>query len=462
MNVYAEKSRARETNDQVRWAGAFLRASVVISDVASRLLRTLSPGSVVSDPSRDAYIVQGVLPDVIAQPSTIEEVAAVLRIANESRAAVTPWGGGVHQSLGYPPQRIDVLLSLARLRHVLAYEPQDLVVSAQAGATVEAIGLLLASHEQMLPIDPWHPERASLGGVISANVAGPRRLLHGTCRDFLVGTTVVHADGTMTKAGGMVVKNVSGFDLPKLYLGSLGTLAVIVEANFKLAPLPPVTRLMRFDHCALTPSLSFADGVVRSALGVAAVVIAGGDEESVTSSVFCEGTAQVVDRQERDLRAMAKASGLPPPMRLDAVGAGDALRAIAEFGWTDEPALSEALIRVHVPPDRVGAVLEHARRCAHELDLKITWVAQMGIARIDLAVDGRPSADFPFALAALQDRLVKGWSRSVVARCAPQLKAGLDVWGATPPGLAHMRRIKAAFDPHAILNSGRYVRGIDP
>src|SRR5918912_825890 len=143
------------------------------------------------------------------------------------------------ETLGSPPRAADLGLDLRRLNNVLAYEPADLTLSVQAGVSFAALAAALAAHGQRLALDCPRPEAATLGGLVAANLAGPRRLRYGTVRDMLIGVRAAHPDGTLSRGGGMVVKNVSGYDMMKLYTGSLGTLAVLVELNFKLAARPP-------------------------------------------------------------------------------------------------------------------------------------------------------------------------------------------------------------------------------
>src|SRR5690349_24045462 len=186
--------------------------------------------SLWTDPAaRAGYAVQGVAPGCVVAPQSTEELAAALRVAQDLRAAVVPWGGGTQQNIGAPPGRIDLVVRTERLSRVLVHEPFDLTISVEAGMTMGGLREYLARHGQMLPIDPPLPARATIGGLIATAADGPRRLGYGTLRDLLIGITVVEASGRVSRAGGMVVKNVSGFDMMKLYLGSFGTLAVIAS-----------------------------------------------------------------------------------------------------------------------------------------------------------------------------------------------------------------------------------------
>ena len=165
-----------------------------------------------------------------------------MRLACSERLSVVPWGSGTKISLGCIPEGVDLLVGLARFNRVIDHEPADLTATIQGGALLQEVQVHLGRQRQFLPLDPPLAARATIGGILAANASGPRRLLYGGARDLLIGLRVVHADGTTTKGGAKVVKNVSGYDMPKLYIGSLGTLGIIVEATFRLYPLPAVER----------------------------------------------------------------------------------------------------------------------------------------------------------------------------------------------------------------------------
>ena len=212
--------------------------------------RIVSEQYVTADPAACAlYAVQGVVPACVVAPGSLEELSAVMQVAYERRAAVVPWGGGTQQYIGSPPARVDLLVRTERLNRVLIHEPDDLTISVEAGITLGALRELTARHGPMLPLDPPLAGRATIGGLLATAADGPRRLGYGTLRELTIGIAVVEASGRISRGGGMVVKNVSGFDMMKLYLGSLGTLAIIASANFKLLPIPraAATLLCTFD-----------------------------------------------------------------------------------------------------------------------------------------------------------------------------------------------------------------------
>src|SRR5918995_3057509 len=185
--------------------------------------------------SEDA--VDGVGPSFVAEPGSVEETSELLRFAAEEGLAVSPRGGGTKASLGNPPRELDLILSTVRMDEVIEHVPGDQVVRVQAGIRLRDLQERLAGSDQMLGIDPPE-EGATVGGAVAANSTGPRRYRYGTIRDLIIGITVILSDGTVAKAGGKVVKNVAGYDLSKLFTGSLGTLGVIANANFRLHPRP--------------------------------------------------------------------------------------------------------------------------------------------------------------------------------------------------------------------------------
>src|SRR4051812_4814913 len=207
--------------------------------LSGALAAIVSEQHVTADPAACAgYAIQGSVPTCVVAPGSLEELAAVMRVAYERRAAVVPWGGGTQQNIGGPPARVNLLVRIERPNRVLIHEPDDLTISVEAGITLGALKEKPRRHGQMLPLAPPLAARATIGGLLATATDGPRRLGYGTLRELTIGIAVVEASGRISRGGGMVVKNVSGFDMMKLYLGSLGTLAMIASANFKLLPIP--------------------------------------------------------------------------------------------------------------------------------------------------------------------------------------------------------------------------------
>src|SRR5579864_1984802 len=190
--------------------------------------------------------VLGVQPQMVAFPGTEQELAAALKWADQNGLAVVPRGGGTKLDWGNPPVRADLVLSTARLNRILEHAWADMTASVEAGATVQSFQDTLAQHGQRLAMDPLFSEHATIGGLLSTNDSGTLRLRFGSLRDLIIGATIALADGTLASSGGKVVKNVAGYDLPKLITGALGTLGIITRAVFRLHPSPRASRSLTF------------------------------------------------------------------------------------------------------------------------------------------------------------------------------------------------------------------------
>jgi len=205
-------------------------------------IRSASPGDRVA----------GVQPEAVFEPDSEKELAAALHCADAAGLSVVPRGGGTKTSWGNPPIRADLILSMARLNRVIEHAWADLTVSVEAGCTFQQLQNALAQHGQRIAVDPLWPERATIGGILSTNDSGTLRIRYGGLRDLIIGMTIALPDGTLASSGGKVVKNVAGYDLPKLATGALGTLGVITRAVFRLHPLPHNLRSFTFETRDLT------------------------------------------------------------------------------------------------------------------------------------------------------------------------------------------------------------------
>jgi len=209
-------------------------------------------------PGDDAFAVDGIAPLAVVRPATAEDAAAVIRHANATGLAVIPVGGKQRGGPGNVPARYDVALDMTALSTIVEYEPDDLTLTCGAGMTLGELRKAAAAAGQMVAFDPEIAGEATVGGALAADLWGPSRVSLGGPRDFTIGLRVITGDGLITRAGGRVVKNVAGYDLCKLYVGSLGTLAVITEATFKVQPLPRHARRIRGGCRTLDAGARFA------------------------------------------------------------------------------------------------------------------------------------------------------------------------------------------------------------
>ncbi|MDQ2688013.1 MAG: FAD-binding oxidoreductase, partial [Armatimonadota bacterium] len=258
--------------------------------------------------SDDRFALWGQTPAQSAAPRDLAEVQDVVRRAQGW--AIVPWGGGTRQHVGYIPAQYDLALSTENLNVVTDYQPADLTVTAQAGVTLAQLQNILAEHGQWLPLDIAQPERQTIGGIVAARADSLRRLAFGSVRDSLLGVSVVNAGGEIVKGGGKVVKNVAGFDLPKLFTGSLGTLGAIVTATFRVYPreASASTVLLRSNDNDGLGALAvrlLATTLVPSAIDLTGTL--GAAEQ--TLAIRFEGSAAACDDQVRELLALADPLG---------------------------------------------------------------------------------------------------------------------------------------------------------
>lgn len=418
-----------------------------------------------------AYALHDLTPAEVMTPGSAEEVAAVLRDAAAAGEAVVPWGGGTRQHLGCSPTRYDLALSTAALNRIVDYHPDDLVVTVQAGATLGAVQAELARHGQWLPWDAPLPERASVGGLLASGAAGALRLGFGPPRDWTLGMCVALGDGRLVRSGGRVVKNVAGYDSHKLQIGALGTLGVIVEITFKVAPLP--TRRQTILAAFTDPELpGRAIEQLRAAplqpIAIAALNEAGeqstpelhaflaGQPSHIVVAARFAGTEGAVRRQMREATRRCVEAGART-VELREEDDAPLWAALADFSAL--AADGSLLIRAGAPSAAFGPMAGMIECVA----LRAGWApAQLGIAGVGLlysrwAVADTESAAVAAALATLRADLAPVGGYLVVEEAPPALTSSLDIWGPPPEGAALMRTLRSTWDPTGMLNPGRFV-----
>ncbi len=430
-----------------------------IDVLATALSRTLDAGDVQQAPGvLRACAVDGVTPHLRCAPADADRVSAALRICAERDAAVIPWGGGTAMQWGNVPTRADVVLSLEKLNRLVEHDDANLTATVQAGTPVAGLQEMLSSRNQFLAVDPPSPQRATVGGMVAANTNGPRRMMYGGVRDQVIGMKMVLAGGAQIKAGGKVVKNVAGYDMCKLFVGSLGTLGIITEVTVKMAPLPETARTVA-SRGSLAQAAYLVDALLASTLTPAAVAVVGGGvagaggqaADAVKVAVWAEGFEDAVARHVSDVQTMAGRAGMDVEV-LDAGAHQRLWETVRDFGAG--PA-SPVVFRLTVPLAAVTAVLDAVSRMADGGPVR--YVAHGGTGTIWLALDDPAAAAwFPRLVAMVGEHR----GHAVMAAATPAAKHSLDVWGPPPPGLFVMQALKRQFDPQDLLNPGRFIRGV--
>ena len=407
------------------------------------------------------FAIDGVHPERVVCPTSVPQVCRIMEIASARGLAVVPAGFGAHLGLGAAPRRPYLVLSLASMNALVDHQPGNMTLTAQAGMSLAKLQAVASEAGQWLPVDPPLPAATSVGGLISANLSGPSRFSQGTVRDLLIGITVVRADGTLVKSGGRVVKNVAGYDLGKLYCGSLGTLGVIVEATFKLRTLPETRAVARITRPDMTRAQELLERIRTAPLEplfiefVADVPVAGSGFVLV---VGFGGPKEDVADQATTLRSLVCEEGL------EELSDEDAAAVMAEL--RDSRALGEAFLRLKASllPTKVPFFMAALDDEGERSGLTMAVQAHAGNGIIHVRVE-RPDARDPRGLGyavveGLRAEAAALGGTLVVEQAAPDVKPDLNLWGGGIEGLALMRRIKQTLDPEGVLSPGRSVSGI--
>ena len=376
------------------------------------------------------------------EPASAAEVSAVLARTCRERQRVWIQGGRTKAAWGLPPRVSDddVVLSMTKLSEIVAHRHGDLTATVQAGATLDGLNRTLARHGQWLPLDPPWSDRATVGGVVATNDSGPRRHRYGAPRDLIIGVDIVRADGARAKAGGIVVKNVAGYDLSRLMTGSFGSLAVIVSATFKLYPLPPASRTVIVD-CSLAQMRALLATLLGSQLTPSAMEVRLPPGRLL---VRFETIDVAADRQSASVVALAEREHAQASV-LRGEEEQHLWTGHGRMPWQGEGAIVKIAVLPTAVVPTVAWLTENGAGC------EIVGRAGVGVllARIAGDVDAQARV-----IAELRKRIPAGQGSAVVVRGSGDLKSRVDVWGPIGDGLTAMRAIKQRFDPLGLLNPG--------
>ncbi|HEX6923238.1 MAG TPA: FAD-binding oxidoreductase [Bacillales bacterium] len=400
----------------------------------------------------------------VVYPESEEEIAAVLRYANESGLSVIPVGGGTKQGFGGEEEKADILLSLARMKGVVEHTAGDMTMTVRPGTTMQEIADHLEAHGQMLPIDAAWPEYATIGGVIASNDSGPKRMGYGSARDFVIGLRVVYPDGRVIRTGGKVVKNVAGYDMNKLFIGSMGTLGVISEVTVKLRPIPQYESLvlLAFANMGVDKIRSFAIKLLDSMMEPTSLellspslteTLTGGSGYSL--AIAFEDREKAVHNQVEWVKEHC-----PPHASIEILQQqeerdwwGRFLR-VSPNGATGGD-YSEIALKIGSKNLDVIENVEMCHESAKEQGLAVNIHGGVGhgISRAYVKGDARKLLSYTEAVRARVPY-------AVVTHMPFTLRKRCQVWGEQPSYFSLLAGIKQTCDPNGVLNPKRFVGGL--
>jgi glycolate oxidase FAD binding subunit len=422
-------------------------ASVLHSALRYKFIALVGNENVRAATAADA--VAGVQPKLVIEAGTESEISEILRLSNVAGLAVIPRGSGTKLGWGNPPTRADLILSTARLNEIIEHAWADLTVTVEAGCTIQQLQETLAQHGQRLALDPLWPEKATIGGVLSANDSGALRLRFGALRDLIIGVTIALADGTLASSGGKVVKNVAGYDLPKLVTGALGTLGVITRAVFRLHPLPRNTRSFSVATANAEEAQRFVLAVQDSKLAHTFLQSHFSDESPPVSDILFEGTEAGLAAQQAQLRNLATPANVSE--------ASTSTWTAREELWDFSDPGDTAIAKISILPANLARTIKLVEHIAN--GPQVRWRALMYATGLGwLRLEGKAGA-LRGGLHALRGEL-ESQQGSLTALHCPEKIPAFDAWGSAGDALPLMKAVKQQLDSKSTLNPGRFVGGI--
>ena len=411
------------------------------------------------------------LPARVEKPGNVEDVAKLLADSNEQDQAIIPFGGLTRMGVGNLPERYDAALDLTGLDAEIDHVPGDLTVVASAGVRIGRLQELLAQSAQRLPFEIPNPEMATIGGAVASSPTNLAGISLGGIRDWVIGMRIVLGDGTDTRTGGRVVKNVQGFDLHRLHTGAHGSLGVITEVAFKLIPVPAQTRTVAAWFTSPEGATTTAQTVLDSPILPEALSIVSGahlgnilaelpmdptasdDENYVLLARVTGGTAAV----NRQVDMVTGAAGASAAEGYDVLDQDEAAPfwALAQGGHFDEQGLTARMVVKPLAVESVLVELERHRSRYEGPDASIVGHMGFGVLFVNWPdghkFDGHTLAAFAFSLARQHGGM------AIIERCPTAVKADIDVFGEVGSSIEIMKRIKQQYDPGRVLNPGRFA-----
>ena len=371
-------------------------------------------------------IVDGISVDRVVRPASVTELSSLM---SDSKAAVVPMGSGTQMHFGNPLRAADCIVDLTGLSRITTYNPAELTIHVEAGVTLGEIQSALAANRQALPLDPWNGPSATIGGIAAANAQGPLRAT-GSIRDWIIGMKVVHVDGRVSKTGGRVVKNVTGYDLGKLYTGSLGSLAVIAEISFKLRAQFPKTSTAIAEFEKFSKATTILQEIRKSPLQPIACELEG--------SLKPDRHAVLVRFGEHP-QAVAWQIGKLPGAGWKVLEEDQEMKAWEELRLRYSN-LGPIVVRVIGLPTEIGAMIEEFRPAA--------WIAHASSGIVLMAIEDVQS------ISAIRERYP-----AVIEKAPLELRRQVATFGVRGTEKRLMQEMKQTFDPKGRLNPGRHIDG---
>ena len=467
----------------------------------------LGKKNVITDPDvMPEYAVDGVEPKAVVFPKNTEQVAEVVKFANRENLAIVARGSGTKMAMGNPPKKLDMVVCTARMNHMLDVDTSNLTMTVEAGVKFRDIQARLATQEDrcylpledlgeegdeiicsdrshsgcFIPIDPPYANKATIGGIIATNSTGPRRLLYNLPRDCVIGIRFVSPNGDILGSGGKTVKNVSGYDVSKLMVGSMGSLGILCEMTIRLLPLPEKMQTLLVSFADFSEAYTFTERIFETSLLPAAVEIMNGaayqqliledspnlESDGYIAAIALEAFAPAVNRMHNEILDLAKSSGAVAEAVLeedDHLSFWLAMSNLSANLGNKFPGLIKA--KLNYPLSMGKGVIESGESIftAANLDYFFQTHAGNGICHTGVLIDKDDTTAMEKAVTAmgqLLDRCREVDGNLVIHGAPADVKENLNIWGEVGSSFVVMKRLKDQLDPTGIMSPGRFVEGL--
>lgn len=415
----------------------------------------------------ERFSIHDQLPQVAVLPDTYEQVSEVVKYCNENKLSIVPYGSGTKISLGNSPDSYDVALGLEKLNKFVHHNEVDFIATVQAGAKLEDIQEQLINKEQFIALDPPLTEQgATIGGIISSNDSGPSRLRYKTCKEQILEVKVVRANGEIIKCGAKVVKNVAGYDLPKLFVGSLGTLGVIVEATLKVYPIAEKSVSFIFGINSASEIKKLTKTILDAQLSLTAFEIINRDLlKTISQSVSLrpasflyayavvlkiENVSKAVDEQIETVGHVLKNNNIDGVIIKNDK---NVWKYIRNFPFLDPS--DGALCRINVLITDISKVFEYVEEVARNLNLVFFISAKAGVGSMQVLIKGE-SKSLKMCVSLLRSYVAALRGNVIVQRLSDEFNK-IDKWSDLLSSYNLMKVLKKNFDPGNVLSPGRFV-----
>lgn len=455
-------------------------------NIRTRLTEIVGEEGLKEGEAVERYSIDGLLPRAVLFPRTPEEVEQIVILALEEGFTIIPWGGGTQMGLGALPRHVDLVVCLTHLDRILDQDSENMSITVEAGIRLGAIqeSLRHVGPGFFLPLDPPCAEEVTLGGAVAANASGPSRFMYGTLRDLVLGIKVVIPEktgkGERIHAGGKTVKNVSGYDMSKLYIGSLGTLAIIVEVTCRIMPLPEDRATMVAGFTRSEAPWACAQALLDSQLIPTSIEVYNREtaslffkhatpsgEEEFWSTVGLHGIKEAVEREIQEIEKLMRSEGATKFSILRGSKEIYYWKQVGRLGFELRDKCAQSIgLKVSVPISMAQKISNAIAEEGVKMNVPFYQLSHAGsgivYTHIPLYEGSYKEKEETLAqiVNALREQVLEMDGSLVVEYAPPPFKEKVDVWGELKGVLPVMECMKREFDPGNILNAGRYVRGI--